>query len=168
MPRKFVLMLVMAALAFGAKTPRPLPDVPISTPGGKKIELTQYPGKVILLALISASCADCIGAVELMNKMQKESGPRGFQAVAAIVGLDAQQNTQGFIDRYRPGFPVGFLLEAPFRQMADIGVRDRPFVPIFLFIDRKGVVRFQYYGTDAIMQQRDKATRSIVEGLLRQ
>jgi hypothetical protein len=169
-PRRLFLATLSATVAFAVNTPRPLADVPISTPDGKKIDLKQYRGKVILLALISTTCKDCISSVDLMNSMQKEFGPRGFQAVGVAVGLDAEQDTKGFIDRYRPAFPMGYVLETPFRQLADIGPKDRPYVPMFLFIDKKGMVRFEYTAIDAIMEKstRGKASHSIVEGLLRQ
>ena len=170
MSRKVLLLLLTACLAFAVKTPRPLADVPISLVNGGRIDLKHYRGKVMLIALISTTCPDCITSVDLLNKMQKEFGPRGFVPIAVAVGLDAEKNTKGFIERYRPEFPMGYVLEDPFRQLADLGPRDRPFVPVFLFIDKKGTVRFEYTAIDALMDkaQRTKASSSIVEGLLRQ
>jgi thiol-disulfide isomerase/thioredoxin len=163
--------MLAAGLAFAVKTPRPLPNVPIALPNGKTINLKQYPGKVVMLVLMSTTCADCITAIEMMNRMQKDFGPRGFQPIAVAVGLDAdKKNTQNFIDRYRPAFPMGYVAETPFRELADIDGRARPYVPIFIFIDKKGTIRFEYTAIDALMEksQRLKNSGSIVEGLLRQ
>jgi len=168
--RKIALLMLAAGSAFAVKTPRPLPDVPITMPNGKTMNLKQYNGKVVMLALISTTCADCITAIDMMNRIQKTFEPRGFQSIAVAVGLDADKNTKGFVERYRPAFPMGYLAEMPFRELADIDGRARPYVPIFIFIDKKGVIRFEYTAIDAIMEksQRSKNSGSIVEGLLRQ
>src|SRR5258708_24572258 len=133
--RKLILFLLTATLVLGVKTPRPLADVLISTPDGKKIDLKQYRGKVIMLALISTTCADCISSVDLMNKMQQQFGPRGFVPIGVAVGLDAETNTKGFLDPSRPAYPRGYVLEGPFRQLAYTGPRDLPHVPMCLFLD---------------------------------
>ncbi len=44
-----VLMLTAAAL-FGQTVPRPAPEFSVLLPTGKKVSLTDYKGKVILLA----------------------------------------------------------------------------------------------------------------------
>jgi peroxiredoxin len=168
--RIFALLLLAASLAFAVRTPRPLADVPIPTPNGKTIDLKQYRGKVVLIALISTSCSDCIASIDLLNKLQAQFGPRGFSVIGVATGLDVEKNIKGFVDRYRPGFPVGYITEQPFRKLADIGPDDRPYVPMFMFIDKKGTVRFEYTAIDGLMEksQRAKASSSIVEGLLRQ
>jgi hypothetical protein len=39
--------------------------------------------------------------------------------------------------------------------------------PIFLFIDKTGVVRLQYYGDNPFFKTAEGSTRSIVEALLK-
>src|SRR6266700_2608341 len=152
MPRKLAVLILTAGLAFAVNTPRPLPDVPISMTDGKTVNLKQFKGKVVMLVLMSTTCSDCIAAIDMMNRIQKAFGPRGFQGFAVAVGLDAdKKNTKGFIERYRPEFPVGFVTEMPFRELADIGPTARPYVPIYIFIDKKGTIRFEYTAVDAIM-----------------
>ena len=171
MPRKIALLTLAAGLLFAVTTPRPLPDVRISMPDGKTANLKQYKGKVVMLVLMSTTCADCIAAIDMMNRIQKDFGPRGMQAFAVAVGIDVdKKSTQGFIDRYRPAFPVGYVAETPFRELADISSTARPYVPIFIFIDKKGTIRFQYTAIDAIMEKSQRLSHcgSIVEGLLRQ
>ncbi len=54
MLRHTLLVLGLATLAWAGLPPgRPLPDVPISQPGGKKLDLKQYRGKALVVALIS-------------------------------------------------------------------------------------------------------------------
>jgi peroxiredoxin len=164
--RKLAVFLIMLGIAF-AKFPRPLPDVAISMPDGKKLPIKQYRGKMVAVVLFSTTCADCLKSIELMSKFQKEFGPRGFQALGAAVNMDAPDQIRGFIDRYRPGFPVGLLDRPTTYKLADFGEQERPFVPILIFIDARQTIRFQYYGNDPIMPQQEKATRAIIDSLLK-
>src|SRR5579871_4098969 len=107
-PLLALLMVCLAAASF-ARTPRPIADMTIPAPGGKQIDLKQYRGKVVLLALITTTCAECIQSVEIFNRLQKEYGPQGFQMVAAAVNLSAKDDVGPFSQRYKATFPMGYL-----------------------------------------------------------
>jgi len=162
------LVLVCLAAASFARTPRPVVDLPIPAPGGKQIDLKQYRGKVVLLALITPTCNECVQSLDLFNRLQQEFGPKGFQMVAACVNLNAKNDAGPLVQRYKLNFPVGYLDKPGMMQIADVGGDQKPFVPIVIFIDRTGVVRFQYFGNDPAMKDREKSLRSIVDGLVRQ
>jgi peroxiredoxin len=165
---RLCVWLAGAALALAAATlPRPLPDIDIPTPGGKRIRVQQYKGKVMAVLLFSTQCKDCIASVELLNKAQKAYGPRGFQALAAAVNVDAPEEIRGFVDRYRPLYPVGHLGQPDLIKFADIKKEDRPYVPIFIFVDKHAQIRYQYFGNDAVMSQQEKATMAIIDSLLK-
>src|SRR6185295_20127491 len=87
-----------------AKTPRILGNIPIQTPDRKNINLRQYRGKVMILAMISTSCGDCIKMVELLGRMQTDWASRGFQVVGAAIENDAAYSVGPFLNRYRPNF----------------------------------------------------------------
>ena len=162
-----LFLVLCLTLSLEAKVPRAMPDIAIPMPGGKTIKLQQYSGKVMAVLLFSTVCKECITSVELLGKAQKQFAARGFQAIAAAVNADAPEEIQGFVDRYRPAYPTGFLKQEQLIKFADLGPKDRPFVPILLFIDHKGTVRYQYFGNDAIMAQQEKATLSIIDSLLK-
>src|SRR6266849_6098950 len=159
------LGLLTAAYAI---TPRPLADIPIPTPDAKKINLRQYRGKVLLVALISTSCGDCIKTIDILNGIQKDLGKRGLQVVAAAIEDSAAYNVGGLVARYRPIFPVGYLERDAAIKFLDVARDTRPFVPVLMYVDGKGTVRFQYYGNDAFMKQGEPAIRAVADGLLRQ
>ena len=161
------LMALSLAVPVGAKVPRPFPTAAISLPGAKTVRLQQYAGNVMAVLLFSTKCAECIQSVEMLSKAQKLFAKRGFQAVGAAVNVDAPEEIQGFIDRYRPAFPTGYMGQDQLIKFADLAQGQRPFVPIFLFIDHKGTVRYQYFGNDAIMSQQEKATMAIIDNLLK-
>jgi thiol-disulfide isomerase/thioredoxin len=157
----------LASAAVFAVTPRPLADVPISTPAGKAINLKQYRGKVVLMAIISSECAPCIKSIDILNRAQNDFGPQGFQVVAAVGDPNAQYTLASFVQRYRPVFPVGYLNTDQMIKIGDIGKDDRPFAPIFLFIDRKGIVRQQFTGDQPFFKAEEPATRKLIQDLLK-
>lgn len=161
----FVCLLVSVQ---GASTPRPLADISVPLAEGKKIRLSQYRGKVMVVALISTTCEHCIASMDLLGKLQKEYGPQGFQAI----GIGADNLASKMIDTLTKvrnfGFPLGYLDQATTMQVYDFKADDHPFVPIYMFVDRKGTIRFQYAGKDDFFKNEEKNTRILIEGLLKQ
>lgn len=158
--------LCLAVLAHGAIPTRPLPDVLIPTPSGKKINLRQYRGKVLLVALVSTSCQECLETVNILNRVQKELGPKGFQAVAIAFEPGAASLIGPFIARYRPIYPFGSLEKDPAFKLAGLPDSARPFVPILMFVDGKGLVRLQVQGDSPVMKSEESTIRAVVNNYL--
>ena len=165
------LLLALAAallpVVLAMNVPRPLPDLVIPTPDGKRVRLQQYKGKVMAVMLFSTNCKECIASMELLGRAQKQFAPRGFQALAAAVNIDAPEEIRSFVDRYRPPYPTGHLGQPELIKLADLAPNERPFVPIFIFVDKHAMIRFQYPGNDPIMKQQEKATMAIIDSLLK-
>ena len=150
----------------GASTPRPLADVSVPVPKGKPIRLSQYRGKVMVIALISITCDHCAASLKLLDQLQKEYGPRGFQAFAIAADDNAEKMLQ--VIHLDQGYPVGSLDQNTTMQVFDFKPTDHPFVPMYLFVDKKGTVRFQYAGKDDFFKAEEKNTRILIEALLKQ
>jgi thiol-disulfide isomerase/thioredoxin len=162
-----VLLCLAVSTCFAQHTPRKFADVPILTYEGKTIHLSQYHGKVIMIEMMLTDCPECLVTLEFMGKLQKEYGPRGFQAFA--IALDpSMQTVKPFGERYRFPFPLGFLEKDPAIKFLDLNATAHPVVPYLLFVDWKGEVHFQYAGNDPIWNQGEKGLRTIADGLLRQ
>ena len=168
--------MIRFALAFlcllmsveGASLPRPLADVSVPVPDGKPIRLSQYRGKVMVIALISTTCEHCLTSMQLLGQLQKEYSPRGFQVVA-VAADDMAAKMVGPLTRLRqPGFPLGYLDQNTTMQLCDFKREDHPFVPMYLFVDKKGTVRFQYSGNEDFFKSEERNTRILIEGLLKQ
>ncbi len=149
-----------------ASTPRPLADVTVPISSGKKIRLSQYRGKVMVVALISTTCAHCATSLLLLGTLQKEYGPRGFQAFAVAANDDAAKSL-GNVEGLQLGFPVGYLDQNTTMQLFDFKHDDHPFVPLYIFVDKSGKVRFQYTAQDDFFKNEEKNTRLLIEGLLK-
>jgi thiol-disulfide isomerase/thioredoxin len=149
----------------GASTPRPLADVTIPIPNGKPIRLSQYRGKVMVIAMISITCDHCAASLKLLDQLQKEYGPR-FQALAIAADTNAEKMLT--VIHLEQGYPVGSLDQNTTMQVFDFKPNDHPFVPAYLFVDKKGTVRFQYFGKDEFFKAEEKNMRTLIEGLLKQ
>jgi thiol-disulfide isomerase/thioredoxin len=165
MLRRCVFFMILLSVGF-ARTPRPLADIPIQTPDRKGINLKKFRGKVVLLAIISSECDACIKTLDLMTRLEKSYGQRGFQAVAALGDENAPFLLNPFIQRYRPSYPVGFLTKDQIIKITDIPPDMRPYVPISLFIDPEGVVRYQFLGNEGFYQDQEKGSRAVIETML--
>jgi peroxiredoxin len=160
--------VALSAAAVFAVTPRPVADLPIRVRAGMPIDLKQYRGKVVLVAVISKDCEACIMSLDVLNRAQKDFGPKGFQVIAAIGDPNAAYLLAGFIKKYHPSFPVGFLDQDQIIRLGDFDKKTpHVVVPIFLFIDRKGTVRQQLTGDDVFFKTEEASTRKTIQDLLK-
>ena len=163
--RRLFLYALLAAPLYAGE-PRPASAIPIPLTGGKKVNLRQYRGKVVVMAIVSTTCQDCINTLQMLNRVQKDLGPQGLQVVAGAGDDNAQYLVGPFADRYKLSFPMGYLNQEQMIAIADIAKGRRPVAPILMFIDKAGTVRFQYYGDHPFFKTAEGSTRSIVQGLL--
>ena len=169
MLRRIVFLVALTAAVYAGLPPgRNLPDVPVSGIGGKKLDLKQYRGKALVLAIISTTCKDCGEVVDLLKQIQTEQGPHGLQVVVAVGDPEAEKVIRPFVAQHRPNFPLGYLDRPGIMKVANLGPKDRPFVPIILFVDARGAVRVQLFGNDPLMQKPDRIIRSTIRELLKE
>jgi peroxiredoxin len=166
--KNLLLATVFVASFLAAATPRPLADMTIPDPNGKGISLKSYRGKVLLVAVISTDCKPCIASIDILNRLQKDFGAQAFQVVAAAGDPNAQYLLQPFKQRYRPIFPMGYLSTDQIIQLGAFTKEDHPFAPIFLFVDRKGVVRQQLSGDAPFFKTEEASTRKVIQDMLKQ
>ena len=146
---------------------RPVSPLPIHLEENKKVQLTSFKGKVVLFAIFATSCDHCIASMELLNRLQKQYGPAGFQAVAAIGDEKAPYLLVPFKQRYKPGYPMGYLDKEEMQKIGDIPPEVRPFVPIYMFIDRKGTVKYEFLGDSPFFKDEERTTHLMIQGLLK-
>jgi hypothetical protein len=101
-----------------------------------------------------------------LSGIQKDLGPKGLEILAAAVN----ENTlvPGFIQQFRPPFPVGWAPSQAALDFIKWPPYKRPLVPFMAFIDRNGVIRAQYTGADEgfFDDNMDQHIRSEIEKLL--
>jgi len=160
------LLLCATTVAAASKLPRPSPNLPIHlTPG--QITPSQFKGKAVIVALIMTACPHCQETVQYLSGVQKEYGPRGLQVLAAAFNEDAIQQVPGFVQQFKPAFPLGYLSRPEVLQYLGQASMEEIWVPVLVFIDRKGIIRHQHLGDDPFFNEGDKNIRAYIAELLK-
>jgi len=161
-------MLATALAARAQQVPRPAGEFAISMPYGGQTLLSQFTGKVVLLAFISTTCPHCQRTTQLLSAIQNEYGPRGVQILAAAFNPDAAALVPGFINQLKPTFPVGSAGRDAVLEYEQASLAKPNYVPELLFIDRRRVVRAQYSGSDDFFKDQEKNIRNMLDTLLKE
>jgi thiol-disulfide isomerase/thioredoxin len=164
----FLAVMLMAASAAAVDLPRKASPLTIGMNSGKPLTLDQFKGKAVLLAFISTTCPHCQYTTGILEKLQAEYGSQGLQVVEAAIDQGAEANVPGFIQRFHPNFPVGFV---PY-DTSLVFLQHNPmmimYVPSMVFIDRQGTIRAEYEGGDKFFTEdvQEKNLRDQIEKLL--
>jgi len=137
--------LGLVASSWAVGVPRKSPELTIHMAGGKDLRLSQYRGKVCVVALFSTACPHCQTLTGTLNEIQKEYKPRGVQIMAAAFNEDAKDSVAGFVAQFHAAFPMGWLTRAEALTYLGIPISvNSGYVPKLLFIDRAGIVREEH------------------------
>src|SRR4051794_4247883 len=170
MIRRIALTIATAALAAAAaQIPRPAPDVTINLNGGKKLQLSSYKGKPVVLAFILTTCSHCQATTGMLSRMQGEYGPRGLQVIESAIEQGAEAFVPRFIQNFSTPFPVGFNDVAVAQEFTQHSPMKLMLMPLVVFIDRQGTIVAQYGGGDPEMGEavQAKTLRTEIEKLLK-
>jgi thiol-disulfide isomerase/thioredoxin len=169
MIRRIALLTVATALFAAAQIPRRAPDLAINMNGGKKLQLSAYKGKPVVLAFILTTCSHCQATTGLLSKLQAEYGPRGLQVLESAIDQGAEAFVPRFIQSFNPPFPVGFNDSNVATDFIQHSPMKMTLMPMLAFIDRQGNIVAQYEGGDPEMAEgvQEKNLRAQIEKLLK-
>jgi glutathione peroxidase-family protein len=164
-----ILILAGAFAAAGQQIPRKAAPFTINLNGGKRIQLEDYKGKCVVLAFILTTCSHCQATTGLLNRLQKEYGPRGLQVLEAAIDQGAEAFVPRFIQQYQTQFPVGFTEFRFAQEFMQHPPMKTMYMPGLAFIDRQGNVVAQYIGNDPDMAEgvQEKNIRAQIEKSLK-
>jgi len=149
--------------------PRPAGEFAITMPNNQVTLLSQYAGKVVVLAFISTTCPHCQHTTQILSGIQNEYGPKGVQILAAAFNPDAVQLVPGFIAQFHPTFPVGSANRDSVLEYEKAELTKPNYVPEILLIDRNRVIRMQHHGGDtAFFNDQEKNLREELDQLLKE
>ena len=162
------VLITLGSVAFaGGPIPRPAPPLDFTDSTGKHIVLSNYKGKVVVVQFLLTTCPHCQRFSQLLDKLQADYGPKGFQALGAAVNEATPEMAKDYQTKYAQAFPVGPLTREPLNVFLGLSVMDRPGFPQIAVVDRKGQIREQ---TSADMSpqplQDEPHIRALVEKLL--
>lgn len=133
-----VLTLTTAAHGQSLQKARPLSLRDIR---GRKLQLSDYKGKVVLLNFWATWCPPCRAEMPDLIKMQREYGKRGLQ----IIGITYPPETVGAVRRFTgrlgTNYPVALGTKAT-KSLFD----QSETLPLTIVIDRDGNIRDRIEG----------------------
>jgi len=167
--KRLKLLLPLLTLSFlpvtAANIPRPAGEYKFKTPSGEQT-LSQYKGKVVVLEFLLTTCPACKRCSSTMERLQKEFGPKGVQMLGVALNEGADKLIGQYASELGITYPIGhgdYRAALQFLQHPEI---IRFMVPQLVFIDRQGVIRAQYPGTDAFFNNEEENIRKTLQSLL--
>jgi peroxiredoxin len=125
------------------RVPRPAPDFAFQLANGSTGSLQQHRGKVVCAQFLLTTCPHCQHASELLSRLQKEYGPRGFQPIGIAYNPMSKMLIDDYVRDHKVTFPVGAAEREPAIDFLGYSQEERVSVPQIVFIDRKGIIRYQ-------------------------
>jgi peroxiredoxin len=165
---------LIAGRLFAGDAPKKAPVVPrkaaefvFKMADGPQQLLSMYKGKTIVLALMFTTCPHCQKTAQLLSKVQTEYAARGVQVLGAAFDPGAPGRVQQFSKSLGLNFPVGYSDQGAVLEFLQHPSDEPYFVPILVFIDRRGTLRSQYIGDETFLEHQDVNIRAEIDKMLK-
>ena len=166
--RSLLALLLLASSATAATLPRQAPELAIHMTDGSQTLLSNYKGKVVLLAFVFTTCPHCQNVTGILNGLQAEYAGKGVQVLESCFNEGAKDLTAAFKETYVRGFPVGYNEKMTVLEFLQHSAMEPYYVPILVYIDRKGMIRSQYIGDEQYLKNPEANIRASLDGLLKE
>ncbi|HLJ44792.1 MAG TPA: hypothetical protein VKU01_02215 [Bryobacteraceae bacterium] len=90
--------------------------------------------------------------------MDNQLAGKGFRVIEGAI--NENPDVPGFVQMFKPSFPVGTIAYNEARDFMQISPMARTLVPMIVIIDRQGMIRAQYTGSDADFVTDDPAQQA--------
>lgn len=158
------LMLVTAQSACRAQSPQPndfvpanmrkaAPDFTIEDVHSKKVTLSKYKGRVVLLDFWAVNCGGCKKEIPWYVSFESRYGTSGLSLIGLDMYGESPDMVKAFMTQAKMTYPVAIGTDALGERF---GLRE---MPLTLLIDRKGRVAVAHAGVvdpDVFEQQIQK------------
>jgi len=145
-----------ATSAGSASTAIPAPAFSLLDLDGKRVELAQFKGQVLVIDFWATWCPPCREAIPELIAMKKKYGPRGFDIVGISMDENPARVVPPFIEQYGINYPV---VMADAQVPSDFGGIYG--LPTTFIVDRNGNIAQRYIGYVDL-----KVIEKEIEGLL--
>ncbi len=161
------LLLAADAPKKGPVAPRKAAEFVFKMPDGSQRLLSAYRGKTVVLAMMFTTCPHCQKTAQVMTKIQSEYAAKGVQMLGAVFDQGAASRVLSFEKQVGLNFPIGSSEQGPVLEFLGLPPTDPYFVPILVFIDRRGMVRGQYVGDENFLNHQEVNIRAEIEKMLK-
>lgn len=154
-PVSLVACLLIAPLAWADDGEIALPpaakrakvvDFRLETLAGKKVRLSDYAGKVVVVNFWATWCAPCKQELPFLDAYFRELEAKGLVVLAISTdGPRTQSQVRSVVKRHKWSMPI--LLDEQGEVVAELNPRGA--APYTLFVDRTGRVAFDHSGYTA-------------------
>ncbi|MEJ7607498.1 MAG: TlpA disulfide reductase family protein [Bryobacteraceae bacterium] len=157
--------IIGATVLAAAEIPRPASEYVIKLPNGQQELLSKYKGKVVAMEFLLTTCPHCQNTAKVLSKLNQELGPKGFQPLGVAINPGADLG--GFATQNNVTYPLGMGDRDSAMVFLQHSLMAQFYVPQLVLIDRKGMIRAQYSGTDTFLSSNEEMNiRGMVEKLM--
>lgn len=142
--RKLASILALAASASLAQAPvsRKSPEFTITKPSNEQILLSSFKGKVVVMEFMFVGSPHCIRLANMLNTLQNDLGPRGYQSIAIAFGPHSDATMVGHVaQRLNLTYPLGVATSDQVDTFLARHGSEKLKIPQIVVIDRKGLIR---------------------------
>jgi peroxiredoxin len=164
----FVWVFSLGLVAFASDVPRPAPEISLRMPQGEDLKISSFLGKVVALEYLLTTCEHCQRCSQTLNRLHRELGSQGFQPVGAAVNENALIMVPDYVRQFNLNFPVGFAQREDVIRVLRHPIMQPLAFPNVLIIDRNGVIRHQFKGSDPLFDNEEKNMRDLIVPLLKE
>src|SRR5215469_17887686 len=113
-----VLLLTFSAVAATPSfVPHKSPEFTVTEPSGKITELSALRGKVVVMEFFFLQSNHCTRVAKMLNKLNLELGPRGFQALGVVFDPPNAPDSHGqliapAVTAFKLTYPIGYSNKA--------------------------------------------------------
>lgn len=133
------------------------PDFTLTDLDGKKVSLSDYKGKVVLLDFWATWCTPCREEIPHFVEMQNKYGPQGFQVIGISMDDDAKP-VREFYQKYNLNYPVAIGDDKLAERFGGIlGL------PVNFIIDRQGRISAKHLGATQVSVFDDNVSKLLTQ-----
>jgi len=159
-------MIPASAVEPPGLVPRKAPEFVFNMQDGRQLLLSSFRGKTVALAFMFTTCPHCQALCPILANIQKDYAAKGVQFVGDVIDEGAKEGLPQFVQLYsKSAFPVGWSTTPAaleFLKHPD----PRFYVPMMVFIDKKGIIQAQYIGDNDFFRDQEKNIRAELDKML--
>jgi peroxiredoxin len=148
------------------------PEFTISDSSGNTTQLSSFKGKVVVVEFLFVKSQHCMRVASVLNKLNNELGPSGFQAVGIVFDPPNAEGTgaqllPAVVDYLKLTYPLGYASKDDVDNYLGRSGNEILNIPQVVVIDKAGMIRATSGGRGGDPTLEDEnSLRTLISGLL--